>query len=189
MAPVAVYDACVLYPAALRDFLLRLAEVELVQPRWSDRILDECFRSILRDRPDLTEESLRRTRAAMGHAFPDARVTFEESLVESLALPDPDDRHVPAAAIRASATVIVTFNLKDFPSATLMALGIRAVHPDDFVLDRIEAAPGLACVAVQNQLANLRRPAITRQELLDRLRSQGLPRSAARLGDLLLARG
>src|SRR5262249_44932708 len=66
MVTIAVYDACVLYPAALRDFLLRLAEVELVQPRWSALILDECFRSILRERPDLTEAALGRTRSAMG---------------------------------------------------------------------------------------------------------------------------
>jgi len=189
MATIAVYDACVLYPAALRDFLLRLAEVEVVQPRWSPLILDECFRSILRERPDLTEAALGRTRAAMGRAFPDAVVTGHEPLIESLTLPDPDDRHVLAAAIHAGATRIVTFNLRDFPSATLSTLGMRAVHPDDFVLDRIEAAPGLACVAVQNQLANLSRPPVTRSELLSWLGSQALPRSAARLGDLLLARG
>ncbi len=189
MATVAVYDACVLFPAALRDFLLRLAEVELVQPRWSALILDECFRSILRERPDLTEAALGRTRSAMGRAFPDAVVTGHEPLIASLTLPDPDDRHVLAAALHAGATHLVTFNLRDFPSATLAALGIRAVHPDDFVLDRIEAAPGLACVALQNQLASLSRPPVSRSEMLSRLASQGLPRSAARLGDLLMAQG
>lgn len=70
MATIAVYDACVLYPAAVRDFLLRLAEVEVVQPRWSTRILDECFRSILRERPDLTEAALGRTRAAISRRRP-----------------------------------------------------------------------------------------------------------------------
>lgn len=69
MATIAVYDACVLYPA-MRDFLLRLAEVEVVQPRWSTRILDECFRSILRERPDLTEAALGRTRAAISRRRP-----------------------------------------------------------------------------------------------------------------------
>jgi predicted nucleic acid-binding protein len=189
LAPVAVYDACVLYPAALRDFLLRLAEVDVVQPRWSARILDECFRSILRERPDLSDAALARTRAAMGRAFPDASVTGHEPLIDSLALPDPDDRHVLAAAIHAGATVIVTFNLRDFPSETLSALGVRALHPDDFVLERIEAAPGLACIALQDQLASLSRPPVTRPELLSRLASQGLPRSAARLADLLVAGG
>jgi hypothetical protein len=113
------------------------------------------------------------------------RACSSSSPIDSLALPDPDDRHVLAAAIHAGATVIVTFNLRDFPSETLSALGVRALHPDDFVLERIEAAPGLACIALQDQLASLSRPPVTRPELLSRLASQGLPRSAARLGDLL----
>lgn len=65
MAIVAVYDACVLFPATLRDLMLRLAEAGLVQPRWSERILDECFRSVAAKRPELDPAALARTRVAM----------------------------------------------------------------------------------------------------------------------------
>lgn len=102
MAFVVIYDACVLYPAPLRDLLVRLASTGIVRARWSELILDECFRSILAQRPDLKPESLRRTRELMKEAVPDCIVTGFEPLVNGLELPDPDDRHVLAAAIRAA---------------------------------------------------------------------------------------
>ena len=69
MAFVVVYDACVLYPAPLRDFLLRLARTGIVQARWSEEILDECFEAILRERPDLKAPALERTRQLMPTAW------------------------------------------------------------------------------------------------------------------------
>ncbi|MBK7784804.1 MAG: PIN domain-containing protein [Gemmatimonadetes bacterium] len=110
MAFIVVYDACVLYPAPLRDLLIRIANAGIVQAKWSERILDECFRRILRQRPDLSAEALQRTRELMAIAVPDCMVTAFEPLEAGLTLPDPDDRHVLAAAIRANAQVIVTFN-------------------------------------------------------------------------------
>ena len=107
MAFIVVYDACVLYPAPLRDLLIRIANAGIVQAKWSERILDECFRSILRQRPDLSAEALQRTRELMAIAVPDCMVTAFEPLEAGLTLPDPDDRHVLAAAIRANAQVIV----------------------------------------------------------------------------------
>jgi hypothetical protein len=74
MAFVVVSDACVLYPAPLRDLLLRVARTGLVRARWSDAILDECFRSILENRPELKPEALDRTRALMKLAVPDDTV-------------------------------------------------------------------------------------------------------------------
>ena len=71
MAFVVIYDACVLYPAPLRDLLIRVARVGLVRARWSEEILDECFRSILEDRPDLAPSALVRTRELMNKAVPD----------------------------------------------------------------------------------------------------------------------
>ena len=93
MAFVVVYDACVLYPAAVRDLLIRLAASGLFQARWTDRILDECFRSIVAARPGLAGK-LDRTRALMEAAIPAAVVTGYEPLVPTLTLPDEDDRHV-----------------------------------------------------------------------------------------------
>ncbi|HNH49432.1 MAG TPA: PIN domain-containing protein [Myxococcota bacterium] len=181
MPVVAVYDACVLYPASLRDFLLRLAREGVVQPRWSDTILDEVFRNILFNRPALSAPALERTRSLMATAFPYARVEGYEGHISGLHLPDADDRHVLAVAVHAAAPVIVTFNLRDFPASVLDLLGITAVHPDDFVLERI--AEGLAPVqsALRRQAEDLKRPPGTVDDVLARLQTCGLPRTVARL--------
>lgn len=110
MAFVVVYDAAVLYPAALRDLLIRVARTGLVRAHWTDAILDECFRSILANRADLRAGTLKRTRDLMIAAVPDCLITGYEPLISGLTLPDPDDRHVLAAAIRAGAQLIVTWN-------------------------------------------------------------------------------
>lgn len=114
MAFVVVYDACVLHPAPLRDLLVRIAGAGIVRARWSEQILDECFASILASRPDLTGERLQRTRKLMIAAVPDCLVSGHENLIESLWLPDPNDRHVLAAAIRGGAQAIVTSTRRTF---------------------------------------------------------------------------
>ncbi len=181
MAFVVIYDACVLYPAPLRDLLLRIAVAGVVRARWSDEILDECFRNVLVNRPDLSSNALARTRELMCRAVPDCLVTNYAALADRVALPDPNDRHVLAAAIRSSAQVIVTFNLKDFPGDALAPFGIEAKHPDDFVLDAIGLAPGTIATVVSQQAAALKSPPVSRAELLDRLRSCGLEQSVAEL--------
>lgn len=184
MAFVVVYDACVLYPAPLRDLLLRLAAKGLVRARWTDQILDECFRNILMNRPDLNEASLQRTRALMNRAIPDVLVTGFEGLIAGLDLPDADDRHVLAAAIRAGAQVIVTANLDDFPAEKLTPYAIEAQHPDEFVLHQLDLAAGLVCTAVAEQAASLKNPPRTLADILDALRDNGLVRTVARLREL-----
>jgi hypothetical protein len=171
---VAVFDACVLYPAPLRDLLLRLALTDLFRARWSAAIHDEWTRSVLARRPDLTPATLDRTRALMDRAVPDALVTGHEGLVPTLTLPDPDDRHVLAAAIRCQAGVIVTFNLKDFPAAALAPYGIEAQHPDEFVAHLFDLAPGAVCGAVRDQRLSLKAPPRSVRELLDTFLSLGL---------------
>ncbi len=139
----AIYDACVLYPAPLRDLLIGLATTDLFRARWTDRIHEEWMRNLLANRPDLKEEQLQRTRELMDQAVEDCLVTGYERLIDGLDLPDPDDRPVLAAAIKANAGVIVTFNEKDFPPEALAEFGIFTEHPDDFtanVIDLNEAA-------------------------------------------------
>jgi predicted nucleic acid-binding protein len=185
MAFTVVYDACVLYPAPLRDLLLRVAMTSTVRARWSEAILDECFRSILEQRPDLSESALGRTRDLMTRAVPDCLIDDYQNLIDGLALPDPDDRHVLAAAIRAGAQAIVTFNLKDFPATALSKYGVEALHPDDFLLDLIDLAPGTLCAAVMKQASALRRPSMTIGQVLDTLLGLGLVESVAKLRSLL----
>lgn len=185
MAFVVVYDACVLHPAPLRDLLMRVAHAGLVRARWSELILDETFRSILRVRPDIAPEVLTRTRRLMNEAIRDALVVGFEPLMDGLDLPDPDDRHVLAAAIRAGAQTIVTINVRDFPAPRLAPLGIEAQHPDEFILGLIDLAPGAVAGILMEQAAALKHPRHSPAEVLEKLRQQGLVRSAARLRTLL----
>ena len=184
MAFTVIYDACVLYPAPLRDLPIRLASKGLVRARWTDRILDESFRNILANRPDLLPGSLDRTRELMNRALRDVLVTGYEGLIEGLNLPDPDDRHVLAAAIRSGAQVIVTMNLDDFPESALAPFSVEALHPDEFVIHQIDLAPGLVCSVIAEQAAALKNPRRTVGEVLDSLRGCGLIRSVARLREL-----
>src|SRR5215510_14724060 len=165
MAFVVVYDACVLYPAPLRDLLVRLANTGVVRARWSAAILDECFRNILENRPELRPDAFQRTREQMTRAVPDCMVTGFEQLIDGLVLPDPDDRHVLAAAIRAGAQAIVTFNLDDFPASALASYDVEALHPDEFVLDLIDLAPAVVANVVRDQAASLKNPPQTVSEL------------------------
>jgi predicted nucleic acid-binding protein len=136
VAFVVIYDACVLYPNVLRDVLIRVAMAGTVRARWTEAILDETFRNLRANRPDLDPDKLSRTRELMCEAVPDCLVTGYETLIEGLVLPDPDDRHVLAAAVRAGAQLIVTSNLKDFPDDALAAYGVEAKGPDDFLVDQ-----------------------------------------------------
>src|SRR4051812_24356614 len=112
--PVAVYDACVLYPFHLRNILLQCAVDGLVEARWTDEIHSEWIRNLTANSP-LTIERLEATRDIMKSVLPEADVANYRDLISKLQLPDPDDRHVLAAAIAGKASIIVTWNLKHFP--------------------------------------------------------------------------
>ncbi len=129
----AIFDACVLYPAPLRDFLMWLGLSGRFRARWSRDIHEEWKRNLLLNRPDLTRAHVDRTSDLMDCAISDGLVDGYEELVAGLTLPDPDDRHVLAAAIRCGASVIVTFNQRDFPADVLASYGIESQHPDEFV--------------------------------------------------------
>lgn len=184
MAITVILDANVLYPAPLRDLLIRIALTGVVHARWTEQILDECFRNILARRPDLTDAALRRTRVLMNIAVRDALVTGHEGLADGIVLPDPNDAHVLAAALRAEAQMIVTFNLKDFPDASLGPLGVVAKHPDEFLLEVIEIAPAAVIAAVSDQARALKSPPMTLHDLLDVLVGLALPQSVSRLREL-----
>jgi hypothetical protein len=129
----AVFDACVLYPAPLRDFLMWLALSGRFRARWTALIHDEWVRNLLRNRPELDPAQLQRTIDLMNKAAPDALVPGHEDLIDSLTLPYADDRHVLAAAILCNASVNVTFNERGFPAAQLATFGIGVQHPDEFI--------------------------------------------------------
>jgi len=170
-----IYDACVLYPAPLRDLLMQLALTGVYRARWSGQIHDEWTRNVLKNRSDLTKAQLDRTVVAMNRAVPDCLVNDEEPLMQGLDLPDEDDRHVLAAAIKCGASVIVTYNLKDFPAEILKRFEIEALHPDVFLSDIWDLDQAAVLEAVQKQRASLKNPRYTSRELLDILLKQRLP--------------
>jgi predicted nucleic acid-binding protein len=176
-----VFDACVLYPALLRNVLLQLATTELFRARWTEAIHDEWTRSLQADKPDITADKLAAYRQAMNDSVPDCFVTGYEPLMKGLTLPDANDCHVLAAAIRCRAEVIVTANLRDFPDEVRAPLGVRAEHPDEFVLHLIDLAPAIVCVAMKMVRSRLRKPPYTAEELPDRLAEHGLVGSASKL--------
>ena len=180
----ALFDANVLYPSGLRNFLMHLALTGILRAHWSAEVHDEWIRNLLKNRPDITRDKLERTRRLMDQAAPDALVSGYESLMESLELPDRDDRHVLAAAIRCGASVIVTLNLADFPSHALAKLGIEAQHPDDFVLALLDAFPDFVLEAARTHRASLKNPPKTQEEYLAELNAQGLEKSVRVLRNL-----
>jgi predicted nucleic acid-binding protein len=177
----ALYDACVLYPAPLRDLLMHLALTDLVRARWTDAIHKEWIENVLEHRPELDRARLERTRDKMNEAVLDCLITGYEDLIAGLSLPDPDDRHVLAAAIRGRADVIVTYNLRDFPADVLRGHGIEAQHPDEFVTNLIDLSPGAVYAAVKRQREMLKNPPKSPEELLATLEQHSLTQTVAHL--------
>jgi predicted nucleic acid-binding protein len=178
---VVLYDANVLYPSSLRDLLIRIAQGALVQAKWTNEILDEVFRNLKKNRPDLDVGKLARTRELMIKAVRDCLVLDYEPLIQAITLPDVNDRHVVAAAIKSHAQVIVTNNLKDFPSEELKKWNIEAKSADAFVLDQIYLNKAAVYSSVQQIADSLRKPPGTIEDVLIGLEKRGLIESVAAL--------
>jgi len=171
---IAIYDACVLYPAPLRDTLVQLAFSGLVLARWTDTIHEEWISNLLDDRPDLTRDPLERTGDKMNLVIEDSLVSGHESLIDGLELPDPGDRHVLAAAIHCEAQVIVTTNTKDFPNSVLGQYDIEKRRPDAFIAELFSVEPLRVLQALKAQRERLRNPAQDQDSFLATLQRQGL---------------
>jgi predicted nucleic acid-binding protein len=180
----AILDANVLYPALLRDLLLSLAHADLYSAKWSAHIRDEWTRSLLRDRPTMGAQ-IAAAAQAMEDAIPDCLVVGYEHLAEGLRLPDPDDRHVLAAAIAGHADVIVTFNTKDFPQNLLGPLGVEVQTPDEFVLNQLMLDKATVFAAIRRMRERWTRPQYDAATLVALLERRGLPQTAAHLLDAL----
>nr|WP_292837965.1 PIN domain-containing protein [Mesorhizobium sp.] len=170
-----VFDACVLYPAPLRDFLLELAGSGIFRARWTDMIHDEWVRNLSENRPDLDGERLSRTRRLMNESVLGSLIEGFEELIPALELPDPNDRHVLAAAIHSGSDAIITVNLKDFPLAVAQRYNLEILHPDDFLYQQFGLDPAAVVVAARNCRARLKSPPKTADEYLGTLEAQSLP--------------
>jgi len=173
----AILDANVIYPAPIRDLLLNLAEQELYNPKWSKIIEDEWIRNLLKNRPDLKRARLNKTVKVMNQAFPNAMVNSFEKLIETIELPDADDRHVVAAAIKSESKVIITSNIKDFPAKKLAEFEIEILTPDNFIVGLTKIDKDLVIKALKNQLASLKNPPMSKEDLINTLKKCGLNKS------------
>lgn len=126
---------------------------------------------------------------SMNAAFEDACVTGWEGLVEGIPLPDPDDRHVVAAALCGRAEAIVTANLRDFPAQVLEPLGLPAVSPEDFLLDQLDLDPAGTVELLREQARDKKRPPLTVEDVLGALGRAGAPRFSAAVATLLRESG
>ena len=178
---VAFLDANVLFPATLRSVLLELAHADLYAPLWSEDVHQEWMRSLVAARPNLPRERIARMRSLMEAHVGDVTVTGYESLISTLFLPDPDDRHVLAAAIHGRANVIVTSNLKDFPTDVLAPHGIVAQHPDMFIRGLLQTDPEGVIAALEADRADLVNPPLTVGDYLAVLERSGLRETVAAL--------
>jgi hypothetical protein len=178
---VAIFDACILYPFHLRNIVVQIAVDRLVDARWSDEIHDEWIRNLVADVPGIPVERLQITRKLMNDALPHATVTGYRAHLEAVILPDPDDRHVVAAAIAAGASVILTWNLRDFPTRELKKHGLVRQNPDTFLTALYDKAPDLTLASLANARRNLSKTRISAADFIDILKNQKLTQLVARI--------
>ena len=167
---------------------MHLALTGMFRAHWSAEVHEEWMSNLLKNRPDLTRAKLEHTRYLMDNALPDALVIGYEQLIDSIELPDRNDRHVLAAAIRCGASLIVTVNLRDFPRETLGNFNVEAQHPDDFVMAVLEAFPEFVLEAARNHRASLKSPSKTPDDYLAELDALGLVKTVIALREFLAER-
>lgn len=174
---IVLYDACVLYPAPIRDLLVELAITDLFRAKWTDEIHEEWIRNLTKPPKSYSRQQLEYTKELMNDAVLDCLVADYKHLEKMLNLPDKNDHHVLAAAIAAQASIIVTFNLKDFPSKELSKHEIEAWHPDDFLIKIYELDKKSLLASLKRIRKRLKNPPKTVEEYLLCLHSLGLRKS------------
>lgn len=178
-----VLDTCVIYPIDIRDLLLWFAHFDLYTPKWSQLIFEELFKVMLEK--GMSIEKAKEQIQRINVAFPDAMVTNYEKIIDTLSMPDRNDCHVLAAAIKSNANLIVTNNLKDFDNEYLSKFGLFAKNADDFITDTIDLNPELAKEAFTTMVAHRTNPSVDEYQVLNILRNRGLVNSANYLHSLI----
>ncbi|WP_225009540.1 PIN domain-containing protein [Novosphingobium percolationis] len=186
----AFVDACALVGVLKRNMLLTLAEEGFFRIRWSAEVLDEVERAVDEIHAAKGNSNsaavARNQRERMESAFEEAPVTGYEALkAVCTGVPDPNDHHVVAAALKAQAATIVTDNLKDFPQGVLADLNIEAKSTDAFIADTIELDPGRAVGAIRRMRERFKNPALNAEALLLKIEAVGLTETADTLRSYL----
>lgn len=179
--PTVVCDACVLYPFHQRNILIQASADGLYDARWTEEIHDEWMRNLIANVPAISIERLHATRRLMEQALPEALVGKFHHHIEAISLPDPDDRHVVAAAIETKASHILTWNLRDFPATELRKHRLIRETPDGFLVGIYDEAPELVIGSLSNARRNLSKTGTSAQDFLELLLKQGFTKLARRL--------
>ena len=193
MAFSALLDTCVLVPSRGRDVLLQVALGHVFRPLWSSEILRELDYTLRRlglergSTPGETEEYLARLQEQMEVSFPDAVVLGWEKVTDTIDLPDPNDRHVVAAALIGRADVIVTENSRDFPREKL-PYPLFTQTLDEFLLDSLDLSPKIVVNAVVQVAKRTGRngPAQSPAEIAEYLRRTSAPEFGAAVVPLII---
>ncbi|MDM8359546.1 PIN domain-containing protein [Pandoraea communis] len=180
----ALLDACVLFPLATTDALMSLATAGFFAAKWTKMIETEWIASLEEQRPEL-KGKLQFRRDCMRDAIPDWEVPEAAwtPLIGSFTLPDPDDRHVLAAAIAGHADCIVTSNRRDFPDAIASEYGLEIVDPDRFIINQWDLDSVGAMTAFKQMRARRRKPQSNVEDFAQALERSGLPSTAQRIRD------
>lgn len=178
---VALLDSNILASMVLTDVFVQLAVNDVFQAKWTDEIHREWMAAVLKFRPLLEPQQLERRRRFMDAKTREALVTGYEARIAELTLPDANDRHVLAAAIHGQCDVIVTKNLKDFPTNVLASHGIKAQHPDIFLLDHLNRSTLQVCAALRQVIRRAQNPPLKLADFLARLSNEDLRETAAEL--------
>lgn len=164
--PAVVLDACVLIPMPLADTLLRLAAVpNLYRARWSDRIMKEVSRN-LQQGFGLSPQKANHREMEIQRHFPEAWVDGFDDLIPTMTN-HAKDRHVLAAAVKAGAESIITYNSKDFPASSLSPYGIAVIGPSQFLKTLHDRAPSAVLETLESQASAIGQ---TREYLFSRLK-------------------
>lgn len=180
---LAFLDANVIHPAFLRGAMLWFADERLFRPAWSNDVLAEWRRSLKRRHPDVSDDQLDSMQSVMTEQFPDAEITGYEAIAAALDLPDPNDRHILAAAVVGKCHGIITANLKDFPADKIAPFKMEVIHPDDFIVNIIDLHPGRALAACKRHRAAMTKSTPSQEEYLERFLACGLVQAHGRLSD------
>ena len=175
-----VLDANVMYPSRKRDVLLSFYEAGLYRARWTHEILEEWTTRLSENLPD-KKERVCALKTKLIQEFPEAFVSGHEGLADSLDLPDKDDKHVVAAAIRCGAQIIVADNGKHFPSESLQDLDIEVLSADAFLTETFDLFQFQALSVMREIRSRLNKPSYTPSEFIMDLTAKGMPLLASEL--------
>ena len=174
-----VLDTNVLIPYFSKDFFLELG-MRGLPIHWSLPIEAE-YRAVWTRLYPNNPANAAKVLNLMRLTVPDWRAPLSRKVLTAAKLPDVKDRHVLAAAVGIGPTVIVTWNLKDFPAAVLNVHGVEARTPDDVLCDLFNDDPDGFTAAAAAMRARMKNPVMTPRAWLKGVEASGLKQLAMKL--------